>query len=63
MSDEVEDAAIAFLLRLDPATQRELLRRYEEVVQAELDTDSARLRRIAEDVWRLSGGSGRGWTR
>jgi hypothetical protein len=47
MSEEIEDAAIAFLLRLDPATQREVLRRYEEVLQEELDTSSARLRRIA----------------
>src|SRR3954452_854506 len=47
MSREAEDAAIAFLLRLDPATQREVLSLYEEALQVELDTTPARLRRIA----------------
>jgi hypothetical protein len=47
MSEEMADAAMAFLLRLEPATQREVLKRYEEALQQELDTDSARLRRIA----------------
>jgi hypothetical protein len=47
MSQEAVDAAIAFLMRLDPATQREVLERYEETLQVELDTTSRRLRRIA----------------
>src|SRR4051812_4204765 len=47
MSREAEDAAIAFLLRLDPATQREVLARYEEALEAEPDTMSRRLRRVA----------------
>lgn len=47
MPGEAEDAAIAFLLRLDPATQREVLERYEEALQVETDTDSRRMRRIA----------------
>src|SRR5215212_1968829 len=46
MSREAEDAAIAFLLRLDPATQREVLNRYEEALQVELDTTARRLRRV-----------------
>jgi hypothetical protein len=44
---EAEDAAIAFLLQLDPATQREVLERYEEALQLEGDSDSRRMRRIA----------------
>lgn len=47
MPGEAEDAAIAFLKQLDPASQLEVLRRYEEILQVELDTDSRRLRRIA----------------
>jgi len=47
MSREAEDAALAFLLRLDPATQREVLERYEEVFDTELNTESRRLRRVA----------------
>jgi HNH endonuclease len=45
--DEAEDAAIAFLLRLDPVTQSEVLRRFEEVLQRELDTESSRERKVA----------------
>jgi hypothetical protein len=48
MSREAEDAAVAFLLQLDPATQREVLERYEETFQTELNTPPKRLRRIAE---------------
>ncbi|MDP9226615.1 MAG: hypothetical protein M3P18_22800, partial [Actinomycetota bacterium] len=48
MSGEAVDAALAFLLRLDPATQREVLERYEETFQTELNTTASRLRRIAE---------------
>jgi hypothetical protein len=47
MPGEAEEAAIAFLLQLDPATQREVLERYEKALQEELNTDSRRLRRIA----------------
>lgn len=47
MSDEAENAVIAFLLQLDPATLRAIFGRFEEVLQAELDSVSARLRRIA----------------
>jgi hypothetical protein len=47
MSQEAVDAAISFLLRLDPASQREVLERYEEVLQVELDSPSRRLRRVA----------------
>src|SRR4051794_34215534 len=46
-SRELADAAIAFLLHLDPATHREVLERHEEVLQLELDSDSRRLRRVA----------------
>ncbi|HZT15699.1 MAG TPA: hypothetical protein VFA19_07090 [Gaiellaceae bacterium] len=37
---------MAFLLRLDPASQLEVLRRFEEALQVELDTQPARLRRV-----------------
>jgi hypothetical protein len=47
MPREAEDAVIAFLLQLDPATQREVLERYEEILQVELDTEPRRLRRVA----------------
>jgi hypothetical protein len=59
MTEEAEDAAIAFLLRLDPATQREVLRRYEEAFQVELDTTSRRLRRIAVALHQTSRTLGR----
>src|SRR5438045_8881987 len=59
MSDEAENAAIAFLMRLDPASQREVLRRYEELLQVELDTDGARLRRIAVALHQTSRELGR----
>jgi hypothetical protein len=45
--DEAEDAAVAFLSQLDPVTQIEVLRRFEEVLQRELDTESSRERRVA----------------
>src|SRR5690349_12368006 len=47
VSGEAEEAAIAFLKQLDPASQLEVLRRYEEILQVELDTDSRRVRRVA----------------
>jgi Homing endonuclease associated repeat len=47
MTGEVEDAALAFLLKLGPASQLEVLARYEEVLQFELDSTPRRLRRIA----------------
>lgn len=59
MPREAEDAAIAFLLQLDPATQREVLERYEEALQVELDTTSRRLRRIAVALHQTSRTLGR----
>src|SRR5690349_8667941 len=47
MSREAEDAALAFLLSLDTATQREVLERFEEVLQDEPLSHARRLRRIA----------------
>jgi len=47
MAEEAENAAVAFLLRLDPATQCKVIDRYEEALQVELDTDGRRLRRVA----------------
>lgn len=44
---EAEEAAIAFLMQLDPASQLEVLRRFEEVLQLEGDSQSRRLRRVA----------------
>jgi HNH endonuclease len=51
MSREAEDAAIAFLLRLDPATQRELLERFGEVMEEEPLSQSRRLRRVAAALY------------
>src|SRR5439155_22654344 len=59
MPREAEDAAIAFLLQLDPGTQREVLARYEEALQVELDTNSRRLRRIAVALHQTSRTLGR----
>lgn len=47
MPGEAEEAAIAFLMRLDPASQLEVLKRFEEVLQPEGDSQSRRLRRAA----------------
>lgn len=47
MSDEAVSALLAFIHQLDTATQRTFLRLLEADLQVELDTDSARLRRIA----------------
>jgi hypothetical protein len=47
MPREAEDAALAFILQLDPATQREVLERFEEVLQLEPDSVARRLRRVA----------------
>lgn len=47
MPGEAGKAAIAFLLRRDPPTQIELLRRYEEAQQTEFNTTPRRLRRVA----------------
>ena len=47
MPDEAEDAAVAFLSKLDPVTQIEVLRRFEEILQRELDTETSRERRVA----------------
>jgi hypothetical protein len=60
MPGEAEDAALAFLLQLDPATQREVLERFDQVLQAEGDTQSRRLRRVAQalhDAKRILGKS------
>src|SRR3954471_15153507 len=45
LTGEAEEAAIAFLERLDPASQLEVLRRFEEVMDHEADGHSRRLRR------------------
>jgi hypothetical protein len=47
MSREAEDAAVAFILRLDPATQSQVFERIEEVLQLELDSEDRRLRKVA----------------
>src|SRR4051794_35794612 len=48
MPSEAEDAALAFLMQLDPATQREVFERFEhDVLQPEGDTGSRRVRRVA----------------
>ncbi|MGZ4402847.1 MAG: hypothetical protein ACXVRI_08365, partial [Gaiellaceae bacterium] len=59
MTEEGADAAMAFVLRLDPATQREVLRRYEEAFQVELETTPRRLRRIAVALHQASRTLGR----
>jgi hypothetical protein len=45
---EAENAAIAFLLQLDPATQREVLERFEEALEVETDNESRRRRRVTQ---------------
>ena len=47
MPDEAEEAVVAFMHALDPATLREVLRRFEEAFQVEIDSKSSRDRRIA----------------
>lgn len=47
MSDEAVGALLAFIHQLETASQREFLRLLEEDLQVELDSDSARLKRIA----------------
>jgi hypothetical protein len=59
LSGEAEEAAVAFLLRLDPATQQEVLARYEEALQVELDTTPRRLRRVARALHEATRNLGR----